>query len=150
MKNLSQDFALELLCRLRPLLRWRLFIVASLERFILSYTGLFSLIVGLAFLTPHMTNLAMKLIRPIMTKLFGVLGSMATRGVQAELSRTSVAIAALMVAISAAIGLGIMVGSFRHTVFYWLEQQLWADIYVVPPGNSRHWTRFCYLRALKP
>ena len=31
-----------------------------------------------------------------------------------------------------------MVGSFRHTVFYWLEQQLWADIYVVPPGNSRH------------
>ena len=105
---------------------------------ILSYAGLFSLIVGLAFLTPHLTNLSMKLIRPIMTKLFGVLGSMATRGVQAELSRTSVAIAALMVAISAAIGLGIMVGSFRHTVFYWLEQQLWADVYVVPPGNSRH------------
>jgi putative ABC transport system permease protein len=105
---------------------------------ILSYAGLFSLIVGLAFLTPHLTNLTMTLIRPIITKLFGVLGSMAVRGVQAELSRTSVAIAALMVAISAAIGLGIMVGSFRHTVFYWLEQQLWADIYVVPPGNSRH------------
>ena len=105
---------------------------------ILSYAGLFSLIIGLAFLTPHLTNFAMTLIRPIITKFFGVLGSMAARGVQAELSRTSVAIAALMVAISAAIGLGIMVGSFRHTVFYWLEQQLWADIYVAPPGNSRH------------
>jgi putative ABC transport system permease protein len=105
---------------------------------ILSYAGLFSLIVGLALLTPHLTNLAMTFLRPILNRIFGVVGSMAARGVQAELSRTSVAIAALMVAISAAIGLGIMVGSFRHTVFYWLEQQLWADVYIVPPGNSRH------------
>lgn len=105
---------------------------------ILSYVGLFSLIVGFALLTPHIMSFSMTLLRPLIQRGFGVLGSMATRGVQSELSRTSVAVAALMVAISAAIGLGIMVGSFRHTVFYWLEQQLWADLYVVPPGNSRH------------
>jgi putative ABC transport system permease protein len=103
-----------------------------------SYAGLFSLIVGFALLTPHVVLWAMRWLRPLLTKSFGVLGSMAARGVQTELSRTSVAVAALMVAISAAIGLGIMVGSFRHTVFYWLEQQLWADVYVIPPGMSRH------------
>jgi putative ABC transport system permease protein len=59
---------------------------------------------------------------------------MAVRDVVAALSRTSVAIAALMIAVSVTVGVGIMVTSFRQTVVTWLDTSLQADIYVSPPG----------------
>ena len=59
---------------------------------------------------------------------------MAARDVVAALSRTSVAIAALMVAVSVTVGVSIMVGSFRTTVLAWLDTTLQADVYVSPPG----------------
>jgi putative ABC transport system permease protein len=52
----------------------------------------------------------------------------------AALSRTSVAIAALMIAVSAAIGVGIMIASFREAVVSWLEGTLRADVYVSAPS----------------
>ncbi|MCB0088557.1 MAG: hypothetical protein KDE54_11640, partial [Caldilineaceae bacterium] len=50
------------------------------------------------------------------------------------LSRTSVAVAALMVAVSVIIGVGVMIGSFRNTVQDWLADVLQADIFVTPPS----------------
>jgi putative ABC transport system permease protein len=69
----------------------------------------------------------------------GLLGRMAARTVTQALSRTSVAIAALMVAVSVVIGVTVMIASFRTTVENWLGQTLTADIYIAPPmeGNSR-------------
>lgn len=64
-----------------------------------------------------------------------MLGNMAARDVVNSLSRTAVAVAALMVAVSVTIGVGIMIGSFRQTVINWLEQSLIADIYLSPPSN---------------
>ncbi len=46
----------------------------------------------------------------------GVIGRMAPRTIIRTLSRTSVAVAALMVAVSVIIGVGVMIGSFRTTV----------------------------------
>ena len=99
-----------------------------------SYTGLFSVLVGVALLTPLLTVVLMRLLSPLASRGLGLLGTMSVRGVQAELSRTGVAIAALMIAVAAAIGLQVMVGSFRTTVHQWLGSQLWADIYVSPPA----------------
>jgi putative ABC transport system permease protein len=62
------------------------------------------------------------------------MGRLAARGVVASLSRTAVAIAALMVAVATALGVGLMVGSFRQTVVRWLETSLVADVYVSAPG----------------
>jgi putative ABC transport system permease protein len=45
-----------------------------------------------------------------------------------------VAIAALMIAVAATIGVGIMIASFREAVVRWLEGTLRADIYVSPPS----------------
>jgi putative ABC transport system permease protein len=49
------------------------------------------------------------------------------------------AIAALMVAVSVIIGVGVMIGSFRLTVEQWLDEVLQADIFISPPilGASR-------------
>ena len=78
----------------------------------------------------------MRVLTPIGSRLFGVLGRMAPRDIIRSLSRTSIAIAALMIAVSVIIGLSIMVGSFRQTVEIWLDQTLQADIYLSPPTTT--------------
>jgi len=100
----------------------------------LSYGSLFAIVLGGALLTPAAAVLLVKLLQPAMGRLFGVLGRMAARGVVASLSRTAVAIAALMVSIAATVGVGLMVGSFRQTVVRWLETSLVADVYVSSPS----------------
>jgi putative ABC transport system permease protein len=101
---------------------------------LLSFGGLLAVTVGAAAITPLATLLLMQLARPILGRLFGLLGRMAARDVVASLSRTSVAIAALMIAVSVTIGVGLMVGSFRQTVIRWLDDTLRADIYVSAPS----------------
>jgi putative ABC transport system permease protein len=59
---------------------------------------------------------------------------MAPRNVVKSLSRTAVAIASLMVAVSVTIGVSLMVSSFRHTVTVWLEEILSGDIYISAPS----------------
>ena len=61
---------------------------------------------------------------------------MAPRDIIRSLSRTSVAVAALMIAVSVIVGVSIMIGSFRRTVVQWLDQTLQADIYISPPSVS--------------
>ncbi len=102
----------------------------------LAFVALFVIVLGCAFLAPGATVGLMMLIRPIAGRIFGMIGRMAARDVVAALSRTSVAIAAMMIAVSVTIGVGIMVGSFRQTVVQWLEQSLMADIYIASPSNT--------------
>ncbi|MFN2118311.1 MAG: FtsX-like permease family protein [Candidatus Promineifilaceae bacterium] len=100
---------------------------------LITFAGLFAVLVGAALLTPPLTMVLMRLIAPLGSRLFGVLGHMAPRDINRSLSRTSVAIAALMTAVSVIVGVSIMIGSFRHTVVQWLDQTLQADVYISPP-----------------
>jgi len=50
-----------------------------------------------------------------------------------HLDRTAIAVMALQLAIAAAIGIGVMVSSFRTSVEIWLGQRLAADLYVTAP-----------------
>lgn len=101
---------------------------------ILAFAGLFAILIGSALLTPPVTAVLMRVLTPIGNALLGVLGRMAPRDIVRSLSRTSVAIAALMTAVSVIVGVSIMVGSFRGTVVQWLDQTLQADVYVSPPS----------------
>ncbi|MFP5287761.1 MAG: ABC transporter permease, partial [Thermoanaerobaculia bacterium] len=103
---------------------------------VVSFAGLFLVILGAALLTPGATVVFMNLLRPVMGALFGILGRMAAGGVVASLSRTAVAIAALVIAVSATIGIGVMIDSFRGTVVRWLEATLRSDIYLGIPGRA--------------
>lgn len=103
---------------------------------VLSFGGLFAITIGAAALTPIVTLWLMTAVRPLAGRLFGMLGRMAARDVVASLSRTSVAVAALMIAVSVTIGVGLMVSSFRVTVVSWLEQTIRADIFVSAPSTA--------------
>ncbi len=100
---------------------------------IITFAGLFAVLVAAALLAPPLTALLMRLITPVSRRILGVLGRMAPRDIVRSLSRTSIAIAALMTAVSVIVGVSIMIGSFRNTIVQWLDQTLQADIYVSPP-----------------
>lgn len=103
---------------------------------VVSFAGLFAVILGAALLTPAATVVFMNLLRPAMGALFGILGRMAAGGVVASLSRTAVAIAALVIAVAATIGIGVMIDSFRGTVVRWLEATLRSDVYLGTPSRA--------------
>ena len=111
-----------------------LLLVVTEQSIIVSYAALLCLLIGAALVTPLAVMGLAKIFRPLLDRLFGVLGRMAARGVVTSLSRTGVAIAALMVAVAATIGVGLMIDSFRGTVEDWLTQSLQADVYVQPPS----------------
>ncbi|MBX3043644.1 MAG: FtsX-like permease family protein [Candidatus Kapabacteria bacterium] len=103
-----------------------------------SYLGIAPIILAFALVTPAFLVVSMKLLSPFMKRLFGSIGKMAARGISTQLSRTTIAVAALSISVSAAIGVGTMVSSFRHTVVEWLNMRLKADIYAsVPTMVSR-------------
>ena len=99
-----------------------------------SFAGIFFLTIGFALLAPVFTLIVSRLVAAPAQAIFGALGRMAPRSVTGALSRTAVAVAALMVAVSVTIGVGLMVGSFRTTVVSWLGQTLWGDLYVSAPS----------------
>ena len=98
-----------------------------------SFAALFFIIVGSALFTPAALLLGMRLLLPLTSRLFGVLGRMAPRAVTRSLSRTSVAVAALTIAVSVIVGVSAMIASFRTTVSDWLGNSLGAQVFVSPP-----------------
>jgi putative ABC transport system permease protein len=99
----------------------------------ISFIGTFAVTVGFAMLTPLILSLLMRITPRFTGQIWGALGRMAPRNVSSALSRTSIAVAALMVAVSVTIGVSLMINSFRHTVVIWLEQTLHGDIYISAP-----------------
>ncbi|HZI13438.1 MAG TPA: FtsX-like permease family protein [Myxococcus sp.] len=99
-----------------------------------AYGGLFSVLLGAALLVPWMTERLSASAAVPLGAAFGLLGRMAARGVRTSLSRTAVALAALMVAVATTVGVGLMVSSFRGTVVSWLDTSLQADVFISPPS----------------
>ena len=100
-----------------------------------SFGATFLIVLGLALLTPQLTMWLMAGVSALVRRAPAVV-RMAPREVAGGLSRTSVAVAALMIAVSVTIGVSLMVTSFRSTVITWLDQILQGDVYVSVPGAS--------------
>ena len=99
-----------------------------------AFSGLFAVILGCALLAPAATVALMTALGRPAGLLFGILGRMAARGVVASLSRTGVAVATLVIAVSVTVGIGVMIGSFRGTLVSWLDYTLRSDVYLSPAG----------------
>ncbi|MBP7694561.1 MAG: ABC transporter permease, partial [Anaerolineales bacterium] len=109
-------------------------LVGMTESLVAAFAGLFLVVIGLALAVPQGTAWLMALAAPALRRTVGVLGGIAARTVVKAISRTSVAIAALMVAVSVTIGVSVMIASFRGTVTNWLALTLVADIYISAPA----------------
>jgi putative ABC transport system permease protein len=103
---------------------------------VLGFAGLFGIIAGYALLVPVATLGLSRALSAPLGRALGGLGRLAARGIDAGLSRAGLAVAALAVALSATVGVGVMVDSFRGTVAAWLEQTLRADYYIASPAST--------------
>ena len=102
----------------------------------LGFSGIFIIILGITLLIPLVTVALMACLKPILGGAFGISGRYACQSVTASLSRTTAAIAALMIAIATVIGIGLMVNNFRLSVDRWLQQALRAEMYVSLPSTG--------------
>ena len=95
------------------------------------FVGLFIILIGCSLITP----LGLLWTQWLLSRLpMGGVWRMATRDMDRHLSRLATAAAALMVALSATVGVSIMVGSMRSSVSDWLQDLLNADIYIAAQG----------------
>ncbi len=90
--------------------------------------GMFAVMVGLAVMGPWLVGLFSRRM-PVP----GLVVRLGVRSVRRSLSRTAVALAALTLAVSATVGIGVMVDSFRTTLVHWLAVTLREDVYLAPP-----------------
>ena len=100
------------------------------------FMSLFALVAGGSLCAAAATRSLLALLSPLAVRLGGRLGAFALRSAQATLSRTGVAVAALMVALATTVGMAVMVDSFRRSVTTWLETTLQADLYLGVPGGA--------------
>jgi putative ABC transport system permease protein len=97
------------------------------------FTALLLLLLSAAFLTPAALRATARLSARIAGRVSAG-ARLAFGDVAASLSRTGVAVGALSIAVSAAIGVALMIASFRESLADWLARTLRADIYVTAPG----------------
>ncbi len=112
------------------LLAGGLVLLLPTQELVVAFVALFLILVGCALITPLATvGLSRVAVRPL-AAAFGSVGRMAARGPVRALSRTAVAVAALVIAVSVTVGMGTMIRSFREAVVQWLDSTLQSDVYV--------------------
>jgi putative ABC transport system permease protein len=72
------------------------------------------------------------LLRAPYRAMFGIVGELASATIPASLRRTSIASAALSLAIGMMVAVALMVGSFRETVRVWVDQTVSSDLWLRP------------------
>ncbi len=98
------------------------------------FGGLLLVVLGFALVTALLMVGLMRAANPITELIAGLIGKLAPRNLINTLSRTSIAVSALMVALSVSIGVNLMIDSFRFTVNTWLNATLTGDIYITAPN----------------
>jgi putative ABC transport system permease protein len=112
-----------------------LLVWSSSRSLLAGFATLFMLLLSAAALTPAALR-ALALAAGHIGARLGPVVRLACQDIAASLSRTGVAVAALGMALTAMIGVAIMVQSFRESLREWLAQTLRADLYVSAPGPS--------------
>jgi putative ABC transport system permease protein len=105
-----------------------LLIAVSGQSLVIGFMALFLFIVGYSLVVPAVLKGILGWLQRVPS--YSLYQRMTLRGVQASLSRTTLAIVALTVAVSATVGVSIMIGSFRASVADWLEDTLQSDLYI--------------------
>lgn len=96
------------------------------------YGSVLLIIAGFSLLTPAGLRSASLLLRTPMSSIFSLPGRLASASMPASLRRTSIAAAALLIAVAMMVAVAIMIGSFRDTVDAWVAQTVASDIWVRP------------------
>ncbi|MDQ6913222.1 MAG: ABC transporter permease, partial [Verrucomicrobiota bacterium] len=99
----------------------------------MGFGAAFCVLIGFSLLVPGITAR----FSVISSRLLGgAVSRLAAQNLSRSLARNSVTIAALAAAVAMAIGVSVMIFSFRRTVGTWIDQTLLADIFIAPASNE--------------
>jgi len=111
-----------------------LFGLASLHVYV-GFAGAFAFLVGTSLFTGLAIVLAVPLLKPLFSRTMGLSGKIAVGNIRENMGRTSVAVAAFMIALSLSIGMGAMIDSFRRSLVWWMNSQLRGELYISTKGD---------------
>ncbi len=94
-------------------------------------------IAGMSLIVPSVLRGTARMLHGLLGRVFGIEGRLAASQIRASTHRLSVSVAALSVSLALTVAIAVMVGSFRQTVLYWVDQTLGADLYVRPGTPPR-------------
>jgi len=100
------------------------------------YAAIFMIFVGFTMLAPGVLLFLGRCVPGVMRKVFKEPGHLAASYLSGAVSRTAIAVGALITAIALFIGVSIMVSSFRNTVRAWVEQNIVGDLFVRPDASQ--------------
>jgi putative ABC transport system permease protein len=96
------------------------------------YAAVLLVVAGFSALAPMIVTATSRLLRAPFRAAFGIVGQLASASIPAALRRTSIATAALSLAIGMMVAVALMVGSFRETVRVWVDQTVSSDLWLRP------------------
>jgi putative ABC transport system permease protein len=96
------------------------------------YIAVLFVVAGFSALAALIVTGASRLLRAPYRAAFGIVGELASASIPASLRRTSIASAALSLAIGMMVAVALMVGSFRETVRVWVDQTVSSDLWLRP------------------
>jgi putative ABC transport system permease protein len=99
------------------------------------FAGAFAFLIGASLFAGFTIILSVPALKPLFLKVMGLSGKIAVGNIRENLGRTSVAVAAFMIALSLSIGLGSMIDSFRQSVVWWMNSQLRGEVYISTKGD---------------
>ena len=103
----------------------------------IGFGAAFCVLAGFSFLVPEATSGFSRAVNRVLHgSSRAVELNLAAGNLVRSLARNSVTIAALGAAVAMAIGVSVMVFSFRHTIEDWIDQTLVADMFVAPASNE--------------
>lgn len=107
-----------------------LMLIVSGRSLVTGLAAVFMLLFGFSLVIPLIAGALTRWATPLAAAIGGATARHAIAGVGTSLSRTGVAIVALAVAVSATVGVTVMVDSFRSEVGAWVARSLRADLFV--------------------
>jgi putative ABC transport system permease protein len=106
---------------------------------VFGYFSALALMFGGALLVPHTLSFACRVSGRMIgavARKFKVEAKLASANLRGAIPRVSISVAALAVSLAMMVAISIMIGSFRETVSYWVDQSLVADIYAKPLART--------------
>ncbi len=103
----------------------------------IGFTGTALVMIGVSFCVPFLTVVLIRILLPVLSRIFDITGKMAVGNIPRSISRTGVSIAALTIAVCVFIGIGLMIESFKQSLIRWVDDQIQGDIQISSSGRSR-------------
>jgi putative ABC transport system permease protein len=111
-----------------------LLILSSVDVYI-GFAGTFVFLLGVSLMTGLMLMIFVRPMRRFFSSVAGTVGKIAADNIWLNMNRTSIAIAAFMIALSMSIGLGSLINSFRQSLIWWMNSQLRGELYISTRGD---------------